>query len=317
LTGFDYFRAAGQYALGPPLFLFQNAEDGSKIPRNGKAVHSIQFSKPSDATRRFIRFYAHRESDLGSSVLVHPVPARSEHVLDLEFADQIQIHDLRDGVKRSAKSAALIGLQTHRRVEQLIRRRIESFTVFLQPAALSLLFGLSAITLTNADQDACGVLGCSVGALRERLGNCGSFLERVLAAEEFFIALSSKAPRFDIIESVAHEIRRQHGVCQIDAIARSAGLSSRTLHRRFKESIGLSPKIYARIVRFESALQAKATSTKLTWTDIAHQYGYHDQMHMVHDFRSLSTDTPSGLLRHLANVHSGDLSTAEKSRLLL
>jgi len=285
--------------------------------RNGETVHSIQFRKPSDATKRFIRFYAHRESNLGSSFLIHPVPARSEHVLDFEFADEIQIHDLRDGVKRSAKSADLIGLQTHRRVEQVIQGRIESFSVFLQPAALSLLFGLPAIAVTNADQDAHGVLGRSVGTLREQLGNCGSFLERVLVAEEFFIARSSKTPRFDIVESVAHEIRRQHGVGQIDAVARSAGLSSRTLHRRFKQSIGLSPKIYARIVRFESALQTKATSPKLTWTDIAHQYGYHDQMHMVHDFHSLSSDTPSGLLRHLANIHSGDLSTVEKSRLLL
>ena len=280
-------------------------------------MHSIQFSRPSDATKRFIRFYAHRASNLGSSVLVHPVPARSEHALDFEFADEIQIHDLREGVRRRAKSAALIGLQTHRRVEQVIRGRIESFTVFLQPAALSLLFGLPAISVTNADEDAHEILGRSVGALRERLGNCGSFLERVLVAEEFFIGLSSKAPLFDIVEWVAHEIRREHGVCQMDAVARSAGLSSRTLHRRFKQSIGLSPKIYSRIVRFESALQTKATSPKLTWTEIAHQYSYHDQMHMVHDFHSLSTDTPSGLLRQLANIHSGDLGTVEKSRLLL
>jgi AraC-like DNA-binding protein len=282
-----------------------------------KAVHSIQFSKPSDATERFILFYGHRESSLGASVLIHPVPARSEHVLDFQFADEIQIHDLHDGIKRSAKSAALIGLQTHRRVEQVIRGRIESFSVFLQPAALSLLFGLPAIVVTNTDLDAHGVLGRFVGGLRERLGNCGSFLERVRVAEEFFIDLSSKTPRFDLVESVAHEIRRQHGVCQVEAVARSAGLSSRTLHRRFKQSIGLSPKIFARIVRFESALQTKATSPKLTWTDIAHEYGYHDQMHMVHDFHSLSTDTPSGLLRHLENMFSGDFSTVEKTHILL
>jgi hypothetical protein len=109
---------------------------------------------------------------------------------------------------------------SYRRVEQVIRGRIESFSVFFQPVALSLLFGLPAMTITNADLDARGVLGRFVGGLRERLGNCGSFLERVLVAEEFFVDLSSKTPRFDIIESVAHEIRRQRGVCQIDAVAR-------------------------------------------------------------------------------------------------
>jgi AraC-like DNA-binding protein len=133
-------------------------------------------------------------------------------------------------------------------LKQVIQGQIESFSVFFQPAALRLLFGLPAITVTNADQDAREVLGRSVGALIERLGNCGSFLERVIVADEFFIDLSSKTPRFDIVEAVAHEIRRQHGVCQMGAIARSAGLSSRTLHRRFKQSVGPSPKIYARIV---------------------------------------------------------------------
>jgi hypothetical protein len=94
--------------------------------------------------------------------------------------------------------AVLIGLQTHRRVEQVIRGRIESFSVFFQPVALSLLFGLPAMTITNADLDARGVLGRFVGGLRERLGNCGSFLERVLVAEEFFVDLSSKKRRASI-----------------------------------------------------------------------------------------------------------------------
>ena len=282
-------------------------------------MHTIHFHKPSDATKRFIRFYAHRESNLGSSVLIHPVPARSEHVLDFQFGDKVQIHNLRDGVIRSAESLALIGLQTHRRVEQVIRGRMESFSVFFQPAALRLLFGIPAIAITNADLNARGVLGLCVGDLREQLGNCGSFHERVLVAEEFFINLSSRTPNFDIAELVAQEILRQHGICRIDALAQTAGLSSRTLHRRFKESVGVSAKAYARIVRFESALQKKAASPELTWTDIAHEYGYHDQMHLVHDFNLPSADTPSGLLRLLANIFPTGLRTAEKThpRLLL
>lgn len=282
-------------------------------------MHSIQFSKPSDATKRFIRVYAHRESNLGSSALIHPVPARSEHVLDFEFADAIQIHNLDDGVIRKAESIALIGLQTHRRVEQVIRGRIESFSIFFQPAALNLLFGVPSITITNADQDARGVLGRAVHWLRERLGSCDSFLERVSTTEEFFIALGSKSPRFDMVESIAQQILWQHGVCRMDALAQSAGLCSRTFHRKFKQSVGVSPKTYARIIRFESALQTKAAFPALTWTAIAHEYGYHDQMHMVHDFHHLAADTPSGLLTHLANIFPADLNNAKKPhvRLLL
>ena len=50
----------------------------------------------------------------------------------------------------------------------------------------------------------------------------------------------------------------------------------------------------------------------MTWTDIAYEYGYHDQMHMIHDFQGLSNESPSELLRHLSNIYQADLTTAEK-----
>jgi hypothetical protein len=191
-------------------------------------VHAIHFSKPSDATKPFIRFYAHRESNLGSSVLIHPVPARSGQALDFEFGDDIQIHAFGKGSLRSAETPALIGVQSYRRVELLISGQIGSFTVFFQPAALSLLFGLPAVTVTNAEHDARGVLGRCISKLRERLANCSSFQERVREAEEFFVGLSSRAPRFDTVELAANEIVSKQGACRIEALAQQTGLSSRT-----------------------------------------------------------------------------------------
>jgi methylphosphotriester-DNA--protein-cysteine methyltransferase len=67
--------------------------------------------------------------------------------------------------------------------------------------------------------------------------------------------------------------------------------------RRFSEYVGISPKLYARIVRFELVLKAKAAAPNMTWMNASHQVGYHDQMHMVHDFREFSADTPTGIFR--------------------
>jgi AraC-like DNA-binding protein len=282
-------------------------------------MHSIHFVKPSVATRRFVRFYAHRVCTLPSSVLVHPVPARSEHVLDFQFTDAIRIQNLDDGTVRRAQSAALIGLQTHRRVEQLIHAQIESFTIFLQPSTLSVLFDLPGVAITDSDQEAHGILGRSASELREQLGNSRSFQQRVQIAEAFFTSLCAAQSPASTIELVANEIFKQHGVCRIDTLARDAGLSDRTLHRQFLQSVGVAPKTYARIVRFESALQTKATFPQRLWTDIAHQYEYHDQMHMIHDFSRLSAETPSGLLTHLDKILPPDDRNGEKgaARLLL
>jgi hypothetical protein len=52
----------------------------------------------------------------------------------------------------------------------------------------------------------------------------------------------------------------------------------RQFERRFAEQLGLPPKRFARIVRFNAALKAKMTAPGRLWTDIAHEFGYYDQM---------------------------------------
>jgi transcriptional regulator GlxA family with amidase domain len=76
-------------------------------------------------------------------------------------------------------------------------------------------------------------------------------------------------------------------------------LGIRQFERRFRSEIGIPPRLYARIVRFEAALRRKAATPAMRWTDIAHALGYHDQMHMVHDFNRLSGDSPTAMCGQL------------------
>lgn len=63
--------------------------------------------------------------------------------------------------------------------------------------------------------------------------------------------------------------------------------------------MGVSPKLYARIVRFNAAIDHKLRYPVRTWTEIAHRLNYYDQMHMVHDFQDLAGDTPSRVIARL------------------
>ena len=63
------------------------------------------------------------------------------------------------------------------------------------------------------------------------------------------------------------------------------------------------PKLYARIARFEAALDSKARARAKSWTDVAYEFGYHDQMHLVHDFEQFSGQTPTNLLREVERAH--------------
>jgi AraC-like DNA-binding protein len=91
------------------------------------------------------------------------------------------------------------------------------------------------------------------------------------------------------------EILSRSGCVRVSDVARRAGIGIRQLERRFRYEIGISPKLYARIARFEAALRRKAAAPQTTWTDIAHVLGYHDQMHMMHDFGRLSGESPTAI----------------------
>jgi AraC-like DNA-binding protein len=79
-------------------------------------------------------------------------------------------------------------------------------------------------------------------------------------------------------------------------VARKLNVSERHLRRAFSEVVGLSPKRYARIVRFKHAV-ARASDGAVDWSAIAADCGYFDQAHMCADFQDLAGITPMAFMR--------------------
>jgi transcriptional regulator GlxA family with amidase domain len=79
-------------------------------------------------------------------------------------------------------------------------------------------------------------------------------------------------------------------------------LGIRQFERRFIQQVGMRPKLFARITRFEAALESKARFATRSWTEVAHDFGYYDQMHMVHDFAEFTGGTPTETLTQLETV---------------
>jgi transcriptional regulator GlxA family with amidase domain len=91
----------------------------------------------------------------------------------------------------------------------------------------------------------------------------------------------------------------ERGALGVGDAAAGAGLSMRQFERRFSEQVGVSPKLYARVVRFNAALEAKMNAPRRLWTDIAHDLGYYDQMHLVRDFEDFTCENPTAFIRRL------------------
>ncbi len=85
----------------------------------------------------------------------------------------------------------------------------------------------------------------------------------------------------------------------VNAVAADLGVSERHLRRVFRETVGVSPKGFARLTRFHRALRAAREGGHPSWASIAAAAGYYDQAHLIAEFRAIAGVTPRALLGEL------------------
>jgi len=84
-------------------------------------------------------------------------------------------------------------------------------------------------------------------------------------------------------------------------LASRACLSIRQFERVFKQRIGLPPKHFSRLVRFAHAWTIKEQQPDISWTKIAYECGYFDQMHLIRDFQEFAGVNPSSIELEISN----------------
>jgi AraC-like DNA-binding protein len=85
---------------------------------------------------------------------------------------------------------------------------------------------------------------------------------------------------------------RTGGLVRVEALARTMGVTVRHAERLFRERVGLSPKQFLRIVRFQRALAALRAPVRPRWAEVALSLGFYDQAHFIRDFRELAGEAP-------------------------
>jgi AraC-like DNA-binding protein len=78
-------------------------------------------------------------------------------------------------------------------------------------------------------------------------------------------------------------------------MAEAAGVSRQALTRTFREEVGVSPKLYCMLARYQSGLAFAGCGKSVDWARVAAELGYADQSHMIGEFRRFSSLTPQQL----------------------
>jgi AraC-like DNA-binding protein len=95
------------------------------------------------------------------------------------------------------------------------------------------------------------------------------------------------------IDYALTHLHQSPGTTTITELTRTTGLSPRRLSQLFREQIGVSPKLYCRIQRFQQAVQLMHRGDDVHWAELALTCGYYDQSHFTNDFHAFSGLSPT------------------------
>ena len=134
-------------------------------------------------------------------------------------------------------------------------------------------------------------LGSKGKMLNELLAAPNSTEKRIALLSNFLISILVDQVKTDhLMLSSIGDINKALGNLKIEKLANNFNLSEKQFGRRFKQFTGFSPKVYSRIVRFETAITRQFESSSLT--ELASNLGYFDQAHFNNEFKSFTGLNP-------------------------
>jgi AraC-like DNA-binding protein len=169
----------------------------------------------------------------------------------------------------------------------------------LSPLAAYRLLGQSMDALANHSVPLDQICGSWALELADRLQAARTWDDRFAVLDAALAARLADA--HDPSPEVAWAWRQltiSGGRVPIATLTEELGWSPKRLIARFREQIGLPPKQFARLLRFQRVTNLfLATTETPDWGALARQCGYYDQSHLVHEFQRFAGDTPHGLVR--------------------
>jgi AraC-like DNA-binding protein len=141
--------------------------------------------------------------------------------------------------------------------------------------------------------DADLVWGGDFALLRERLLEAKIVEDRFRIVEDFLLVkFRSKLDVNPCVAFAVGEMVRRPDEWNIRRMNAKIGYSQKHFTEMFRRHVGVTPKAYLKIMRFQKAVRTIGNSAEIDWRTVAHECGFYDQSHFINDFRHFSGFTP-------------------------
>ncbi len=248
---------------------------------------------PSPHLREFVRNYTLINLQFEKSIRppVKPRSPKPEQKIAFYLDGRVSLINS-NGVRTSPPPVAIYSHQTERKDLQ-VSSSFVALIVFLRPGVLYRMIRLPMSEFTVDFSDAEIFFGTEVRSVRERLMEAGSPSKMINAVEEFLLRRLIPTRAVNSLDLVADTVLSDPASFSLDLMAAQACLSTKQFYRKFVERIGITPKYFSMLCRFNHASRYKLDHPRVSWSSIALEYSYTDYHHMEKEFKKFLGVTPA------------------------
>lgn len=164
----------------------------------------------------------------------------------------------------------------------------EMVGVVFAPGGMRLFVDEPSADFSFAETDLCDVWGRGAALLRERLMAAPTPAAKFRVLEGELVGRLRPGGSHPAVLLALEKIRKGRTKVAVRDLCAATGYSSRRLGQLFEDEVGVGPKMLARILRFQRAVQWLHAGCEMRWDELALECGYCDQSHFANDFRDFS-----------------------------
>jgi AraC-like DNA-binding protein len=279
---------------------------GESAPRITVVEHAsehgawrIESLAPTDRLAPLVRrFNAYAERDTAFVRRREPPSGLATLVFNLGRELRVE-HPARTLTAYPAGTAFYAGLTSTYAVTETDRSQ-EGAQVMLTPLGARLLLGFPLSAVGDRLIDPIDLFGVAARDTIERLQEVNSHARRLLILEQeiarrLVLSRRSSLPR-DLVWAL-QRLQASAGRVGVALLAKELGCSRKHLTMRFGREFGMSPKLFARTLRFDRAMRLLRLSQITRWAELADACGYADQAHLTRDFHAFAGSPPASFIR--------------------
>lgn len=242
-----------------------------------------------------------------------------EHILPtctveliINFGSGFRVYDHDDPAKFDLNSRIwLVGLQTDHIINQPIAET-NMIGIRFKPAGIYPFFGIPASEFQNQIVELDAVWGNEANLWREELYYAPTIEAKFWTLEQKLCRkLTENAAGLDVVQYALRSISLQKGTLPIKALSENIGISQKHLASQFKKYVGVSPKMMARLYRFQHVLHTIDPSQPINWAQIAYDFDYYDQSHFNKEFAAFTGFSPTQYMENRYAVYGDTLRKGE------